>query len=77
LPIMCRDRLVGRIDCKAHRADNSLEIKSLHIEQKVDDQFIDLLCQELISFSAFNGCDQILIQAADSTDFLRHLIARL
>jgi uncharacterized protein YcaQ len=77
LPIMYRDRLVGRIDCKAHRADSSLEIKSLHIEQKVDDQFIYRLCQALHSFAEFNGCDRILIRAADSTDFLRHLKTRL
>ncbi len=77
LPIMYRDRLVGRIDCKAHRADNWLEIKSLHIEQKVDDHFIELLCQELISFSTFNCCDRILIQDADSVDFFPRLKAHL
>ena len=77
LPIMYRDRLVGRIDCKAHRADNSLEIKSLHIEQKIDEQFVGLLCQALHSFAEFNGCDRILIRAADSTDFLSQLKTRL
>lgn len=77
LPIMYRDRLVGRIDCKAHRVDNSLEIKSLHIEQKVDEHFVDLLCQALLSFAEFNGCDRVLIQAAEPTDYLTHLKARL
>ena len=77
LPVMYRDRLVGRIDCKAHRADRSLEIKSVHIEQKVDADFIELFCQALQSFAAFNNCPQILLRSADSSDFLRCVQARV
>jgi uncharacterized protein YcaQ len=77
LPVMYRDRLVGRIDCKAHRADRSLEIRSVHIEQKVDADFIELFCQALQSFAAFNNCPQILLRSADSSDFLRCVQARL
>ena len=77
LPIMYRDRLVGRIDCKAHRAGGSLEIRSLHLEQKVDADFIELLCQALRSFAAFNNCDQFQPQSTDSGDFLRQIQARL
>jgi uncharacterized protein YcaQ len=77
LPVMYRDRLVGRIDCKAHRADRSLEIRSVHIEQKVDADFIELFCQALQSFAAFNNCPQILLRSADSSDFLRCVQARV
>jgi uncharacterized protein YcaQ len=77
LPVMYRDRLVGRIDCKAHRADRSLEIRSVHIEQKVDADFIEFFCQALQSFAAFNNCPQILLRSADSSDFLRCVQARL
>jgi len=64
LPIMYRDRLVGRIDCKAHRADSSLEIRSLHIEQKVDADFIELLGRALRSFAVFNNCTELQVQSA-------------
>ena len=77
LPVMYRDRFVGRIDCKAHRTDSSLEIRSVHIEQKVDADFIELFCRALQSFAAFNNCTQILVQSADSSDFLRCIQARL
>ena len=43
LPILYRDRLVGRLDCKAHRADARLEVKSIHIERALDDDFDELL----------------------------------
>lgn len=59
LPILYRDQLVGRIDCKAHRAAGSLEIKSLHIEHRVDDHFPEHFQQALDSFAAFNGCNRI------------------
>ena len=77
LPILHRDRLVGRVDCKAHRAKSSLEIKSVHIEQKVDADFKDLFCQALRSFAAFNNCAQVLVQPAHSSEFLRCIQARL
>ena len=76
LPVLYRDRLVGRIDCKAHRKDSSLEIRSLHIEQKVDANFSELLCRALRSFAAFNSCDQLLVRYANSSDLLRQIQAR-
>ncbi|MDC1288231.1 winged helix DNA-binding domain-containing protein [Gammaproteobacteria bacterium] len=59
LPLLYRDRLVGRIDCKAHRAQKRLEVKSLHIEQPVGDDFAELMSAALQSFASFNGCEQI------------------
>ena len=59
LPLLYRDRLVGRIDCKAHRAQARLEVKSMHIEQPVDDDFPDLMCAALKSFADFNSCSRI------------------
>ncbi len=60
LPILYRDRLVGRVDCKAHRNQQKLELKSVHIEQKVDDEFPHRLDSALQSFAAFNGCSEVL-----------------
>ena len=73
LPIMYRDRLVGRIDCKAHRNNSALEIRSLYIEQKVGADFIELLCQAIRSFATFNNCTRLQVQSASSSDLLRQL----
>ena len=59
LPILYRDRLVGRVDCKAHRAEKRLEIKALHIEHRVDSEFIDAFYQSVQSFALFNGCNEV------------------
>lgn len=59
LPILYRDRFVGRIDCKAHRNNRRLEIKSAHIEPVADPGFPDALGRALESFAVFNGCETI------------------
>ncbi|MCP4392029.1 MAG: winged helix-turn-helix domain-containing protein, partial [Gammaproteobacteria bacterium] len=71
LPILYRDRFVGRVDCKAHRATRMLEIKSLHLEQRMDDAFSDILQQEMRAFAAFNGCDQIQFATGCSNQYLQ------
>ena len=59
LPLLYRDRLVGRIDCKAHRAQARLEVKSVHIEKPVGEDFPEQMSAALKSFASFNGCEQI------------------
>ncbi len=59
LPIMYRDRLVGRIDCKAHRKQRCLEIRSMHLEHRVDNQFHQAFDTALQLFTEFNGCVEI------------------
>ncbi len=73
LPLMYRDRLVGRIDCKAHRADNLLEIKSLHMEHKVDQDFGDSLHRALLSFAVFNNCERLRIRSPEANQFLQRI----
>jgi hypothetical protein len=75
LPLMYRDRLVGRIDCKAHRADKVLEIKSLHLEHKVDDDFDELLLEALTAFAAFNLCPRLQPRSTAANDHLRRIAA--
>jgi uncharacterized protein YcaQ len=60
LPILYRDRLVGRVDCKAHRSEKRLEVKSVHIEHKVDGEFDTALKLAMQSFSDFNGCNETI-----------------
>ncbi len=59
LPILYRDSLVGRIDCKAHRKQGVLELRSKHIESKVDDNFPEAFQAAMDDFAQFNGCDKI------------------
>lgn len=58
LPILYNDKLVGRIDCKAHRADQRFEVLSLHLEDGPleRDQFFPALSDELKKFANFNNC---------------------
>jgi len=58
LPILYGDKFVGRIDCKAHRADQRFEILCLHLEEgSLDrDQFFPVLIDELQRFADFNKC---------------------
>ncbi len=59
LPILYRDSLVGRIDCKAHRKQKMLELRSRHIEAKVGDGFDEAFRTALDNFAHFNGCEHI------------------
>jgi len=59
LPILYRDRLVGRIDCKANRKQQKLELKAVHVERKVDEEFSQRLDSALQSFATFNGCCEV------------------
>ncbi len=59
LPLLYRDRFVGRIDCKAHRKSGLFEVKARHIESRVDDEFESAYALALGEFAKFNGCRQI------------------
>ena len=73
LPILYRDRFVGRADCKAHRDRRLLEIRDLHLEQRVDDVFAASLRRELEAFAAFNGCDHIRCRGAVDNPYRQQL----
>jgi uncharacterized protein YcaQ len=61
LPILYGDTFVGRIDCKAHRAEQRFEVLSLHLEDKGLDQekFFPALMNELQKLADFNQCSQL------------------
>ena len=71
LPILYRDNLVGRLDCKAHRISGNLEVRSLHLEKKGrDDRFSFALEQALQSFANFNRCQSIELNCSRARDLL-------
>ena len=61
LPLLYRDELVGRIDCKAHRAQRRLAPQSVHLQCKDSD--IDSACRALAAalpgFAKFQDCDSV------------------
>ncbi|GAA4090225.1 winged helix-turn-helix domain-containing protein [Zhongshania borealis] len=63
LPLLYRDQFIGRMDCKAHRKERHLEIKSLHFEnhgfdeELVNATFIDAVSQ----FKQFQNCDTVAL----------------
>ena len=75
LPILYRDRFVGRADCKAHRDRGLLEIRSLHLERRIDDGFEAALGRELEAFAAFNHCRDITASSEAANRYLQHLQA--
>ncbi|AMC35352.1 winged helix-turn-helix domain-containing protein [Janthinobacterium sp. B9-8] len=64
LPILFGDRFVGRIDCKAHRQEQRLQVISIHLESPINKPalFAEALMQKLKQFAFFNGCKHLDIQ---------------
>lgn len=61
LPVMVGDRFVGRLDAKAHRAEKTLEVVKLFIENKAVPVKTakDAIREELERFARFNGCTKV------------------
>ena len=64
LPILYRDRLVGRMDCKAHRKEGRLNVKALHLEDarlvaRFSREIADRIVDAISEFATFNGCTQV------------------
>ena len=62
LPILFRDGFVGRMDCKAHRAERRFEIKALHLESDVEDAFLPAFASAVRDYAAFTGCDEVVVR---------------
>jgi uncharacterized protein YcaQ len=62
LPVLYRDKFVGRFDPKADRAKGIFYVKSLHFEKdfKPDEKFKELFSEKLKEFALFNGCREIV-----------------
>lgn len=68
LPLLYRDRFVGRMDCKAHRQKSEFEIKNLHIESDGFDEsaFLSAFSEALRHFVKFQGCQSVVVRSANS-----------
>ena len=67
LPLLYKGSFVGRMDCKAHRADKVLEIKGLFFESGHDTPEVHAaLDKALPDFAGFQGCEKIVAGDAQS-----------
>ncbi|PVX71055.1 winged helix-turn-helix domain-containing protein [Paraburkholderia unamae] len=66
LPILNRGRLIGRIDAKAHRAQQVFEVKSLHLEPgvRVSGRLVADLRRALQRCALWHGTPELSIGAA-------------
>ncbi len=62
LPLLYREEFIGRMDCKAHRKERLLEIKSLHLaaDLKGDEVFIEYFLSALDEFKGFQACETLI-----------------
>ena len=72
LPLLFAGQFVGRLNCKAHRKRQELEIIDVHLEDHgLDhDSLCAALAEALVSFADFNGCS-VLNPATRVTDALK------
>ena len=63
MPILADGALVGRLDPKVDRREQSLIIKSIHWEPgvMVDDRFVERLRHVLEDFARFNGARTVVV----------------
>jgi uncharacterized protein YcaQ len=67
LPLLFHGEFIGRMDCKAHRKDSHLEIKSLHMEQHgFDEGLVTTAFVEAVrQFCEFQSCDSVSLTSAN------------
>ena len=75
LPLLYRDKFIGRMDCKAHRKIRHLEIKSLHLETHNfdEDLLITTFAEAIKKFCQFQQCDSVSLIKA----YPKHLTQRV
>ena len=74
LPIVFRDRFVGRMDCKAHRSTGRFEIKALFLEsleRSISDAFLPAFATAVTDYAAFTGCTEIEVGKVEPTAWQR------
>jgi uncharacterized protein YcaQ len=79
LPLLFRDKFIGRMDCKAHRKINLLEIKSLHLEQHNFDEelVITAFVDAITHFCNFQKCDSVSLTNAHPKQLTQRLHSAL
>lgn len=79
LPLLFRDQFIGRMDCKAHRKNNHLEIKSLHWELHNfdEDLVITVFADAIKQFCQFQKCESVSLTQAQPSNLNKRLRSAL
>lgn len=79
LPILRRGRLVGRLDAKAHRAEEIFEVKSIHLEPAVavSAALVADLATALKRCAVWHRTPRVSVGRSDPRELARALRARL
>ena len=76
LPILHKDRLVGRFDPKLQRRDATLRLKHLHLEPGVqpEDDLVAAIAGAMRSFMAFHDATDLVIEQSKPRGLRRRLL---
>jgi len=79
LPILHKDRLVGRFDPKLERGKGLLRLKALFLEPgiELEGELVAALAEAMRNFLAFHGATDLTIQASNPSYFGEKLLAAL
>ena len=80
LPIVYADQLVGRMDCKSHRAEGYFEIKALFLEagfasRRHVEELAGPLSAAVIEFAKFDGCAEVVVTQTEPA-FAKQLLKK-
>ena len=68
LPIVLGDKLIGRMDCKAHRGEGRFEVKALFLEEGSTtadkERFVPAWTNAVRDYANINQCDEVTITQA-------------
>ncbi len=70
LPVLYRDRFIGRVDCKAHRRERRLEVKRVFIEHerwlgKDPDIALAAVADALAELAVHTGCNGVQLGSVE------------
>jgi hypothetical protein len=79
MPILHKDRLVGRLDPKLERKTGTLRLKSLHLEPGIapDEQLVADVAAALRDFMKFHHAKDLVIEAANPPEFGEKLLREI
>ncbi len=79
LPILYKDRLVGRFDPKLERKQGVLRLKALYLEEDVkpEEELVKEVAGAMADFMAFHKARELVIEKSQPQEFGQKLLAYL
>jgi len=79
LPILHQDKLIGRLDAKAHRRQSLFEVKAIHLERDVQltEEIVAAVAASLRECAEWHKTPEIVVRRSDPAEFAVRLSAAL